>query len=177
MQARTMFAIGCLLTAAACGDVATEGEPRVTEDDVGTLQLSLTGVDADNQLYRLRAATLVVSGTSYHDGQAVYVELSSEDGLDDELLSARLMQGYYSVSLVSPPQWYIERITAEGTERVQQAVLLSQPTQYTVIQPGGVSQVGFQFGVDGDLIDFFGGRLDIGIGIQRAQPVAGATGG
>lgn len=165
MGLTTLFA----LALGACAvDYQMDGS-KVEDDasDLGTMQLSLTGVDAQMQLYRLRAASFGIQGTRYTDSQAVSMTVSSDTELDSPTLRTRLFYGYYSVSLL-PDDWYVERLTPSGgAERVAQAVLLSAPTQSIGIQPGLVTQVAFQFGVDGELIDFAGGDLEIGVGFVQ----------
>jgi hypothetical protein len=134
--------------------------------------LALRGVDADMQTYRLRDATFDVSGTRYTDFTSVATVMSSESDLESATLRSQLFYGSYLVSL-RPESWYLERITPDGAERVARAVLLSQPQQNVFVSQGQVSRVAFQFGVDGELIDFLGGEIEIEIGIQRA-PDAGA---
>lgn len=168
----TKIAIASLLCVlVGCAADAAEGN----DGETGTLALSLVGSDAGQQTYRLRAATFDIQGTRYYDYQSVSTSVSSESDPDGAFLRARLFPGSYSVSL-RPGEWYLERIGENGSERVQQAVLLSSATQSAYVQQGYVSQVAFQFGVDGELIDFIGSDLDIGITVQRA-PDAGASAG
>jgi hypothetical protein len=174
MKQWSYLALVCVLVAAGCGEQASNEATNEEALEVGSLQMSLTGVDADSRQYRLRGATFDISGTRYNDFQSVHATLSSEGSADGPTLSTRLVYGYYSVALL-PDGWYLERITSEGAERVERALLLSSPAQNVSIQQGFVSQVGFQFGVDGDVIDFYSGGLDITIGIQHA-PDAGAGG-
>jgi hypothetical protein len=162
------LANACLLLGTGCsGSISNEERTSADGDDVGTLQLSLTGTDSKNQQYRLREATFPIGGTRYDTNEYVNTSVSSEDDPDSPTLRARLIYGYY---LISPPAvgWYLERLTEAGAERVEHAILLSQAGQYAYVQQGTVSQVGFQFGVDGELIDFLGGDLEISIGIQNA---------
>ena len=54
---------------------------------------------------------------------------------------------------------------------MEQAVLLSSPNQYAYIYDGGTTGIAYRFGVDGELIDFRSGELQIGIEIeQRGDP-------
>jgi hypothetical protein len=167
----TLFA----LALGACAvDYRMDGD-SVEEDasELGTMQLSLTGMDAQMQQYRLRAATFAIEGTRYTDFQAVSMTVSSDTELDSPTVRTRLFYGYYSVSL-RPGEWYIERLSPNGdAEPVAEVVLLSAPTQSISIQQGAVTQIAFQFGVDGELIDFVGGDLEIGIGIVRAPGTEG----
>ena len=59
---------------------------------------------------------------------------------------------------------------------VEQAVLLSEPTQYAYLWSGSSTDVYFRFGVDGELIDFRHADLNIGIEIERPGDNQGAGG-
>jgi hypothetical protein len=177
MKMKTALVTLLVLAMAACG--ADPGsEPSAREADaaeVGTLQLSLTGVDAQLQQYWLRAARFDIQGTRYTDLQSVSEQVFSDTELDSPVIRTRLFYGSYTVSLSAEQDWYIERLTPNGAaERVAEVVLLSSPTQSVFVQQGQVSQVAFQFGVDGELIDFVGGDLEIGIGIVQAPAASGS---
>jgi hypothetical protein len=162
-----------LLVCAACDAGSASDHESLAEANVaiGTLQMALTGSDAQHQEYRLRAATFDIRGTPFEDPEPVTVTLSSESEPDAAHLRTRLLYGYYDVSL-RDDGWYLERLTPEGPERIEQAVLLSTRTQYAYVQEGVVSPVAFQFGVGGRLVDFRGGALEIGVGVQT-PPDAG----
>ncbi len=165
-----LLLIALVLCLPGCGtDPGTES--AASHEEVGTLQLALRGVAPDMQVYRLRHATFGVQGVRYSDFQGVSSTLSSESDLENEVLRSRLFYGSYTVDL-RPEGWYLERLTPEGPQRVARAVLLSSPQQGVFVQQGGVSRIAFQFGVDGELIDFQGGDLEIAIDIRQA-PDAG----
>lgn len=155
----------------------------------GTLALALTSSDSNGTSYRLRNATFRVEGWPSVGGDAIgsvdaglsqdagpiltdsgswsppYVEtLSSEDDIDSPFLESVLLRGSYEVTL--EPGWFLERVDAEGATPVE-AILLSASRQHAWIEGGHTSFVRFTFGVDGSLIDFFGGRLQIGIDVIR----------
>jgi hypothetical protein len=167
MKYWSCFATVFVLLGTGCAGAMSDVDESSGGADIGTLQLSLTGTDSQNQQYRLRAATFPISGTRYDTYESVNTSASSEDDLDSPTLRTRLVYGYY---YVSPPAagWYLERLTEGGAERVERAILLSNQAQYVYVQQGVTAQVAFQFGVDGEAIDFFGGDLDIGIDIQNA---------
>jgi hypothetical protein len=139
-------------------------------ETVGGVQVALTGTDSRMQVYRLRQATFDIQGTRYTDFQSVFEMVSSEEDLDAASLTVDLVRGAYSVTL--RPDWHLERITDSGAVPVQ-AVLLSPVSQSVFIEQHATSRVAFQFGVDGDMVIFFGGELDIEIEIETA-PDAGA---
>jgi hypothetical protein len=162
----------CILSACASDDAAHETTSASEVGELGTLQLTLSGQDAMQRSYRLRAATFRVEGSAFDDPQPILTSLSSDAEPDAVTLRTRLLSGYYSVTL-SSEDWFLERVTPDGFERVAQAVLLSPRTQYAYVQSGQPAQLAFQFGVDGSLIDFVGGQLELGIQVVNAPPGSG----
>jgi len=172
MNSKASWMTAACLAAAACNPQGAAIEPG---EPAGTLRLALTGMDDAAQVYRLRNAVFEVSGYSYIDSQYYVREVSSEDDVDAELISERFLPGSYTVSLRNE-DWYLERLTAGGVvERVEQAVLLSARSQFAGIADNQTTQVHFQFGVDGTLIIFHGGDLEIGISVVRAQAGSGGA--
>lgn len=161
--------------------------PEPDDTARGALVLALTAKDSGGVEYRLRNATFTVSGYPEgmpfypNDGYAGYggyggrggyppgylsIEISSEADPDAALITRRLPPGGYEVVLQNS-DWYLERTTDDGVERVEQAVLLTQPYQYVYVWDGGTSQINYRFGVDGEYIDFRSGELQIGIEIEK----------
>jgi hypothetical protein len=127
----------------------------------------LRSVDSRGRSYRLRNATFAVdSNYWWYDGGAPppSTVLSSEDDPDADRLSVRLVPGEYRVTLGG--DWYIERLADNGPERVQQVALLTDATQYAYISDQWYYDLEYRFGVDGTLLDFRHGDLNIDIGIQ-----------
>jgi hypothetical protein len=167
------------LIAAACSQTS------IPEDGskVGSLSLSLTGVDPHGISYRLSSAEFEVSGCpdyfqssvagfgagSGGGGQGgsncIDMVLRSDDNPDSAVITQRLLPGYYNVQLLDG--WTIEQLTAAGPTPVAKAVLLSPSYQYAYVWDGGVSQVVYSFGVGGDLIDFRHGDLAISISVEQ----------
>jgi hypothetical protein len=168
MKLHTLAISTLMLAMSAC---TAAPAPDESNGPLASLELALTGSDAEANVYRLRNATFSIDGYSQVSGQGGYgyvnTSISSEDSIDDVLLTTRLLPGSYSVGLVGS-DWYLERVTPNGAVRVQEAVLLSAQSQYVWLSEGGVSQVYFQFGADGTLIDFRHGDLTIGISVERA---------
>src|SRR5688500_10627985 len=117
-----VLSIATIALAACTQELATDQESELR--DVGSLEVALTGMDSDLQEYRLRAATFDIYGTRYIDNQTVSRSAFSDDDIESPVLRTRLFHGSYSVTL-RPDAWYLERVTPDGTEPVQQAVLLS----------------------------------------------------
>lgn len=149
------------------------------DDKTGALTLQLVARDSQGETYRLRSAVFQVygypnqefptSGEGGASGSGYYYQanLSSESDPNAALITHRVTPGYYYVTFDTTQPWYIEHVTGAGAERVAQSVLLSPVTQYTYVYDHGVSQIFYQFGVDGRPIDFRYGDIDIGIGIEH----------
>jgi hypothetical protein len=170
-----------ILGAAACaedsGGTIDESNPQSEDEtNVGRLSLSLTGVDSQGRQYRLRNAQFYISNNSgyypydpyspgapypyrYDGGAPSVTVVSTESDPDADFISVRLVPGGYYVGLEG--DWYIERVTTAGPERIERAVLLNGAYQYAYVYQNGAYNVVFRFGVDGDLIDFRHGDLII----------------
>jgi hypothetical protein len=169
----------------SCADEGSplEGESvESNESELGDLTLNLTGYDTQGRQYRLREAQFVVSNYQYDDcyyfgcdaGTNVAKVLSTEVDPNAATLTTTLVPGSYRVDLLD--NWYIERLTSNGPERIERAVLLSERLQYAWIFHGGASYLAYRFGVDGELIDFRHGDLVIGSEFELpgdSQPDAG----
>lgn len=176
MKRALWFALALTVGSASCNDQQNYdenlGEGRV--DATGAIALNLVGSDSQGRQYRLRNASFEV-GSSYYPGfdagaGSATTTLSTETTPDADYLSVRVVPGPYAVTLL--PGWTLERETEQGVEQVAQVVLLSDARQQTWVYQNGVSEVFFRFGVDGDLIDFRHG--DIQVGIEIELPDAGA---
>lgn len=185
MKVRSLWVPAMTLALVACG--AGSDEPEAGK--VGNLGIALTGVDGQGQEYRLRSASFEISGYPdyyYDDSPAAgaggsgseptyYTEVvSSDEEPDAATISRRLLPGYYYVYMMNT-DWYLERLLPGGPERVEQAVLLSARQTYAYIWDGSSRTVSYRFGVDGELIDFRSGQLDIAIVVE--QPNEGGGGG
>ena len=156
--------VGC----ASDGGPHEDTETKPSESEIGNLSLSLTGTDSQGRVYRLRNAEFVVSsgpywgewpGVSYDGGTPFSTVVSTESDPDADTIRLRLVPGEYTVRLQGT--WYVERLTPDGAERVQRVVLLSEPYQYAYVYHNSAFRVAFRFGIDGDLIDFRHGDLQI----------------
>jgi hypothetical protein len=184
MKIMQWAALGALAAMMGCTDDAHVSAPAAEATAVpeasGTVQLKLTGADSAGRTYRLREASFQVIGYPYFGGLLLpgmpypydagsplsELYLSTEDDPDLPMLTARVIPGQYTVSLLGS-SWYLERSADSGWERVEQAVLLSEATQFAYVWNGGITPVNFSFGVDGELIDFRAGDIQIGITIER----------
>jgi len=169
------FAAG-IVGALAC---SSEAQPPVSDAEAsGKLAVNLTARDDSGQQYRLRNANFVIDGYSYVTGDYVPVNLtvSSETAPDSPTITTKLLQGYYYVNFVNEG-WYFEKLTPEGPQLVEQAIFLGPNEQYTYVYPQFTTQVSFRFGIDGELIDFFGGDLEIGVTVEKPPTGAGGSTG
>lgn len=177
-QNRYAMLVAVALGMAACADVTPGEEPTASEETekVGSLSLNLVGSDTDGRQYRLRNGVFGISGYPefsfpgfpYVDGGlSGYQQVSTETDPDAPVISLRVVPGSYYVNLESA-DWYLERLQTGGTwERVEQVVLLTSAYQYAYVYDRGVTSVAFRFGVDGELIDFRSGELQVGIEIEQ----------
>lgn len=147
----------------------------------GTLQFALTGTASNGSEYRLRNAEFSVSGyPDYCDSSSAsggegggyngYYEVvvSSETDLTSPVITQRVLPGYYYVHF-SSSNWYLEELTEAGPERVEQAVLISPRVRYVNVWDGSSTTVSYRFGVDGEVIDFRSGDINIAIEIERPE--------
>jgi hypothetical protein len=158
------------LLAATCVISCAGNAAPMRDDDrsVGTLVLTLTGSDRHGQRYRLRNAEFDISGYNYlyPEAPTTQITVSTETDLDAPSIVTEVVPGQYGVTL-SNRFWYLEKLTDQGAERVDDAVLLSPESQYVYVSQDGTSRVYFAFGVDGELIDFRHGTIEIGILIEH----------
>jgi hypothetical protein len=164
--AATVVCSGCDASPTQEAGEADEAPEGIETPELGGLSLALTSVDSQGRSYRLRDATFSIAQDYwYYDGGVPQTTvLSTEDDPNASQLKVRLVPGQYLVTLGG--DWYIERLSAGGAERVQQVVLLDSPTQYTYVSQDWNSELQYQFGVDGTLVDFRHGDLTIDIGIE-----------
>jgi hypothetical protein len=162
-----------LLGLLAVGSISCAGDARpyraAPSDaaEVGTLVLNLTGSDRQGQQFRLRNAEFDIGGYYYYpypNSQPALITVSSETDLDSPVIATEVVPGQYYVTL-SNHLWFLEKLTDQGWERVEDTVLLSPESQYAYVYENSTSTVAFTFGVDGQLIDFHHGTLEIGINV------------
>jgi hypothetical protein len=178
-----LFAVA--LGVGACGDGDSSPLSSDIETDqngeIGDLTLNLTGSDSDGRLYRLRNGEFYIFGypdfPQPADGgfSGFETTVSTETDPDAPVITLRVVPGYYNVAF-NTNSWYLERRVDDEWERVEQAVLLTPSSTGVYVSNGFVSQVNFRFGVDGELIDFRAGDLQIGIEIEQPGEGPGDAG-
>ena len=177
---------GIVCTAVMACSLGCSSNGHQDAEKAGSLAVALTANDSHGELYRLRSANFNIQGYPdyYYAGTGgsagssgyYYDTWSSEENLDSPTITHKVVPGYYYVSFDTGSGWYLEHLTSGGAERVDQAVLLSSPSQSTYVYDQGDSTVSYTFGVDGQLIDFRNGNLNIGIQIEHPGEDHGAGG-
>jgi hypothetical protein len=178
------LSIALMAVGVACSASSGKDAPSVEAvEATGTMQFALIGSDVHGNQYRLRNAEFQITRYYYYPydqfagagGDASYDEVvSSEENPSATSIVRRVLPGYYEIYLRNSG-WYFEKLTPDGSERITQAVLLSNRTVSTYVGNNQVSNVGFQFGVGGTLIDFRSGDLQITFGVET--PWDGGAGG
>lgn len=122
---RRLMVFLCLIGLSACaGDLERSDALFHTSDDSGSLRLALTGSDAAGNVYRLRHATLEVSGTAM-------VTMSAQSAGRGEALYTPLPRGGYQVYL--RPGFEVVAVQPDGSELPVTARLESaNPTRVSV---------------------------------------------
>jgi len=162
-----------MVGALAC---SSESQPISDAEASGKLAVNLTARDESGQQYRLRNADFVIDGYSYVTYESVNFTVSSETDPDAPAITTKLLQGYYYVTFLNEG-WYFEKLTSEGPQLVEQAVFLGPSEQYASVYPQSTSRVSFRFGIDGELIDFLGGDLEIGVTVEKPPSGSGGSTG
>ena len=121
-----------------------------------------------------------IGGYGGGGSDCIDIKLSSDDDLDAEFITPRFLPGDYTVTLRG--DWYLEELKGGRADRIEKAVLLSPQSQYAYLGDGWSQTIYFAFGIDGDIIDFRSGTLNIGIQVEKpgdhnCQPAGGGWGG
>jgi len=127
-------------------------------DDLGTVDLSLTGTSPAGKVYRLREGELLLAGTGT---SRVFF---TEDDPNRTTITTRLQPGAYTLGLAVG--WHLEVLSPSGPPRNVTATLVSTNPLPVVIEPGTLTRVTLLFRVDGEDVPMGDGDLEIGIGIE-----------
>jgi hypothetical protein len=149
--------LASVATAAALAGCFTSSAPE-PDDTTGEIDLALVGQAEDGSVFRLRDATITVSGGF---GALTF---STEDDPDRTAITQRLVPGSYSLTLSST--WRLERLAADGTTVPVTALLLSTNPQTVAIEPSEVTRVALRFGVAGGPVELGDGDLAIGVDVE-----------
>jgi hypothetical protein len=172
---RFVLAMMMVVASAGCGEEtepSTGNEtPELPDQDhvePSGIALELVAIDSQGRSYRLRNADFIIQPYYYYyygdGGVSAPQTVSTEANPSASRIEVRLLPGQYMVTLAG--DWYLERLVGTAVERVQKVVLLSERTQYAYIADRSFVSLDFRFGVDGDLIDFRYGNLNIDISIE-----------
>jgi len=133
---------------------------------IGQVRMALTGTSVEGNLYRLRAATFSIAGP-------VTAELETESDPDLTVLSADLPAGSYQSTLGG--DWYLERLSANGTfEPVDAALVSANPADFTV-NAQVASDLVYQFATDGTIITIGDGTVNISIEVAEVTSLGSCT--
>lgn len=161
-----MSRIACLLVCASLGVTACASQ---TEDDLGQLDLSLSGTAASGAIYRLRDAQLTIMGS----GPVIVID--TEENPDRTVIERELDTGSYTVSV--SPSWRLERIATDGSITTVQAAMVSPNPQGFFITPGGFTSVALQFQTAGEVVTLARGRVGISLGVTELFSISGEVQG
>lgn len=142
------------LTGAACSDMTTE---RPTTE-VGTVQMALTSVGSDGDVYRLRNAAMSLDGPTQAD-----VALDEAYG-DSPVFEARVDVGDYRLTLQDG--WVLQRQTEDGFEVVDARLVSPNPHQFTV-EAGETTVMAVVFETIDSEVEFATGNLEVWLGVNH----------
>lgn len=135
-----------------------------SEETIGTLKMPLTATSTSGATYRLRNATLKVSGTES-------ATVMSEDYLDAGSFDVELAAGNYLIKLNDG--WTLERLV-DGVAEPVDAVLTSDNPIPFAISDQQLTFVNFVFRAGDDVIQLGNGKLVVGV-IVDDGPGGGGT--
>lgn len=177
MNRAVWLAVGLFAGSVGCAEDSANVDTTVQETEAtqtGTLTLSLVGSDSLGRTYRLRNAEFLIRGGksdfALDGGSLPNVTLSTETSPDAPDLSVSLIPGPYDVSLQG--DWFVERMSPAGSERVEQVVLLTPSPRSFQVAHAKTSVITFSFGIDGELIDFRHGEATIDVAFELPEGAA-----
>ena len=140
----------------------------VTADDgdLGAVNLKLVGQAPSGALYRLRDATITISGLAMPPPAPVVFH--TEDDINRMAVVAHVPAGGYTVDLADG--WRLERVTG-GMGQPVDATLTSVDPQAVMVGAGALTSVVLQFRVNGETVPMGDGDLQVTIGVDDS-PVA-----
>ena len=155
MMIRTCLSVlvGAFLLPACLGNEA--------DNDVGTVDLRLTGQAPSGAIYRLRDADLSIAGAG------APIVLHTEDDPTRTQLSAHLVSGPYALALSEA--WRLERVTATGAAPVTGTLLSPNPQPFE-IRTGERTPLELRFLVNREEVPMGEGDLDVSVGFEEVPP-------
>ena len=126
---------------------------------VGTMRMALSATTASNVTYRLRDAVFDIAGPQN-------LSVSSESyNPKDQFITFDLHAGDYDVELTTG--WFMEYSTDKKAWFVVDAALTSDNPADVAIVTDTSANVIYKFQVDGSLITFGDGKLNIGMEVEE----------
>jgi len=142
------------LSAAACGETET---PAPTSD-MGTVQMALTAVGSDGDTYRLRSATIQITGPT-----TASVALDEAYG-DSPVFAATVDVGEYTITLEEG--WTLQRDSGQGFADVDAEMVSPNPAPVDVHRDT-TSVVAIVFQTPDAEIEFATGDLEVWLGVNH----------
>lgn len=151
--------LSCVLGGALAGCVTSPADsPDDSPDEpLGSISIDLVGAAASGATYRLRAATITVTGPGY---TRVW---NTEENQGQSLLSDQAPAGAYSATVQDG--WRLERVVGSDTLTVPATLSSDNPALFTVTAAQRTT-VPLRFQVGSELVDMVAG-YDIAISIDE----------
>ena len=130
-------------------------------DQVGTVELRLTGQAPSGAIYRLRDADLTIQGAG------APVVAHTEDDPSRTQLSEHLVAGAYTLALSGT--WRLERVTATSAQPVTGTLLSPNPQPFE-IRTGERTPVELRFLVNREEVPMGEGDVDVSVGFEEPPP-------
>lgn len=150
---RAMISWLSVLVAAPFGAAGCLGSADLS---LGTMDVNLVGHTPSGATYRLRDASIVVTGPAP-------TTWNTEDDLNRTSLSAAVVAGNYVATLQAG--WRLERLDASAATPVSAQLITANPVSFTVA-PGARTSVPLQFLVNAEPVDMSQG-YDITLGVEE----------
>ena len=154
-KATTTALAACVaLSAAACGEL----EAPAPTSEMGTVQLALTAVGSDGDTYRLRSATIQITGPT-----TASVALDEAYG-DSPVFAATVDVGEYTITVEDG--WILQRDNGHGFEDVSAEMVSPNPAPVAVHR-NETSVVAIIFETPDAEIEFATGDLEVWLGVNH----------
>src|SRR5690349_18356494 len=149
-----MLGVTALPLISACSSDASKGSEA--REQVGTLDLNLTGVSTMGATYRLHNGSFSVTGTKA-------VTLSTETDPDASSIRAELPAGNYLIKLKAG--YTLEKNVMGSFTPVKSVLVSDNPAGFTIFDQG-VTGVVFRFKAGDDVVQLGDGTLDVSIAVD-----------
>jgi hypothetical protein len=130
------------------------------ESESGSIDLALSGTSSSGITYRLREASISITG-------AGIASVSTEDHLNQTLISLELPAGGYLAALADG--WRLERSVDGVFEDIRAVLVSTNPLPFTVLDQE-TTEVRLVFRAGEDVVELGNGRVNIGIDVIDGEP-------